>query len=80
MDDNNKDDLKTQEPNTIAGTSLPGDYLVMTQAARELHAQIRLITASDFCAFLDLTRQEQLDALRSLLSCSTRLTDLFDQD
>ncbi|WP_153229991.1 hypothetical protein [Alcaligenes faecalis] len=46
---------------------------------RQVHAQIRLITAANFSGFMELSRSEQRDALLALLASSEFAIDLLDQ-
>lgn len=62
-----------------AQTPSAEDLVAMSAAVRQVHAQIRLLTAANFAGFLELSRSEQLDALLALLSASESTIDLLDQ-
>lgn len=55
-----------------------GDLIATIQAIRETHAALRLIAASNFAGFIDLSRAEQRHALRAALTLSNIATDLAD--
>lgn len=55
------------------------DLAALSAAVRQVHAQIRLITAANFAGFLELSRSEQRDAMLALQSNSESAIDLLDQ-
>lgn len=54
------------------------DIYALCEAIRRTHAQIRLITAANFAAFLELSRSEQRDALLALLNSSEASIEIID--
>lgn len=69
--------VETEQPDRqITSTS---DLSAIYSSVRRTHAQIRLITAANFAAFIELSRSEQRDALLALLDSSEATIDMLDQ-
>ena len=69
---------------TVDATEIPDlptrhDLESLAASVRQVHAQIRLISAANFAGFIELSRSEQRDVLLALLTVSESTIDLLDQ-
>lgn len=79
MDDNKKDEGQPEKPSSTWAAMTCAEIEVVLLTARQMRAQLRLITTSNFVAFLDLQRQEQLDALLAVQTSSDTLVEILEQ-
>ena len=69
----------SQEPRWPPPQPSSQDIGTLGDSMRQVHAQIRLITAANFSGFMELSRSKQRDALLALLASSEFAIDLLDQ-